>query len=551
MCGPPRNTGRAVFYAAIFINFMMFFMSKRFHVSLYTARILAFTACIIILVPATSFSQPLTANKEKFLGCGTGSSIFRYLDSYWNQVTPGNDGKWGSVENIRGIYNWTNLDKIYGYTISRGLLYKHHTLVWGSQQPAWLSGLDTAAQRDAVTKWINAVGARYPMMTMIDVVNEPLHTPLPTYMNALGGSGTTGWDWVITAFSLARTACAPGVKLILNDYNILSSATSTTNFLAIITLLKDRGLIDGIGVQGHYFEFRSDIGATGGYVYDIPTLKANLDRLTATGLPVYITEFDVDEPIDANQLAQYKIYFPIFWGNPGVKGITLWGYIQDDVWSSHPNTYLIRTDGTERPALTWLRTFLVTPPTPVPVSPLAATNVDRAARLVWRQSDSAKAYRVQVSALRAFQTIMVDSVVTDTTIHLPVLDAGMTYYWRVAASNTFGTSEFSAISAFTTGTQTFAGHETSPVPAAFSVAQNYPNPFNPSTVIAYEVPNAAHVRIRVYDRLGRECVRLVDKAQTAGAHTVTLDAGTWPSGVYFYRVEAGDKSVVKTMVLVK
>lgn len=526
-------------------------MSKQLHVPTFTAQVLAFSLCIITLLPVVSFSQPLTTNKEKFLGCGTGSSIYRYLDSYWNQVSPGNDGKWGSVENIRGTYNWTNLDKIYAYTVSRGLLYKHHTLVWGSQQPAWLSGLDTAAQRDAVTKWINAVGARYPKMDMVDVVNEPLHTPLPVYINALGGAGTTGWDWVITAFTLARKACAPGVKLLLNDYNILSSTTSTTNFLAIIQLLKDRGLIDGIGVQGHYFEFRSEIGTTGGYVYDIPTIKANLDRLTATGLPVYITEFDIDEQIDANQLAQYKIYFPIFWSNPGVKGITLWGYIQDDVWSSHPYTYLLLSDGTERPALTWLRTFLVSPATPVPVSPVSATDVARNARIVWRRSDSASTYRLQVSSLRAFQTITTDTVVADTTFRLSNLDASTTYYWRVAAINTHGTSEYSAISAFTTGTLTAAFQEKPALPAEFTVSQNYPNPFNPSTVIAYTLPVAAHVRVTVFDPIGRERVRLVDAEQSAGSHTVWLDAAAWPSGVYYYRVEAGAQSVVKTMLLMK
>jgi endo-1,4-beta-xylanase len=526
-------------------------MVTRLYFFTIRAQVIALIVFIISLLPFVSFSQPLTTNKEKFLGCGTSSSIYRNLASYWNQVSPGNDGKWGSVENPRGTYNWTNLDKIYAFATSRGLLYKHHTLVWGSQQPSWLSGLDSAAQRDAVTKWINAVGARYPKMDMVDVVNEPLHTPLPVYVNALGGVGATGWDWVITSFTMARKACAPGVKLLLNDYNILSSTTTTTNFLAIIQLLKDRGLIDGIGVQGHYFEFRSDIGTTGGYVYDIPTLKANLDRLTATGLPVYITEFDIDEPIDANQLAQYKIYFPLFWNNPGVKGITFWGYIQDDVWNSHPNTYLIRTDGTERPALEWLRVFLVSPAAPVPVSPVAATEVARNARLVWQHSDSASAYHVQVSPLRAFQTIMVDSVLSDTTLALSSLDAGTTYYWRVAASNTHGASEFSAVSAFTTGTQTAVGEEMAQFPSAFFVEQNYPNPFNPSTVIAYTLPNAAHVRIRIFDPIGRECVRLVDAEQAAGAHSVRLEAGAWPSGIYYYRVEAGGKSVVKSMLLMK
>jgi len=102
-----------------------------------------------------------------------------------------------------------------------------------------------------------------------------------------------------------------GCKLILNEYNVLHDNTVTTNYINIINLLKDRGLIDGIGIQGHYFEFRSDMNASNQYIYDINTIKANLNRLAETRLPIYMTEFDIDEPIDSNQLAQYKIYLPI------------------------------------------------------------------------------------------------------------------------------------------------------------------------------------------------------------------------------------------------
>jgi endo-1,4-beta-xylanase len=317
------------------------------------------------LIPMRTVSQQLTSNKDKFLGCGTSVYFYRYLDNIWNEVTPGNDGKWGSVENPKGTYNWTNLDKIYNFAEAKGLLYKHHNLVWGSQQPGWLSSLDSATQRDAVEKWIAAVGARYPKMDMVDVVNEPFHTPLPVYKNALGGDGATGWDWVITAFQLARKYCPPSAKLLLNEYNVFQDNTVTSNYIALINLLKTRGLIDGIGVQGHYFEFRSPVAGPGNYVYDLTTIKNNLNRLTALGLPVYITEFDIDEPVDSIQAAQYKIYFPIFWSNPGVKGITFWGYIQGDVWTAHPNTYLLLADGTERPAMQWLRSYVASNPVSV------------------------------------------------------------------------------------------------------------------------------------------------------------------------------------------
>jgi len=308
---------------------------------------------IFIIIPISLdvlLSQPLAQGKDKFLGAASSYFIYREFDKYWNQLTPGNEGKWGSVTSVRGVYNWSALDYLYNFATKRGIAFKHHTLVWGSQQPNWISSLDTASQRVEVENWIRMVCERYPKLSMIDVVNEPFHA-VPSYKNALGGDGVTGWDWVITAFQLARKYASSGVKLLINEYNVLHSNSVTTNYINLVNLLKERGLIDGIGVQGHYFEFRSDFSSPSQYVYDINTIKNNLNRLTALGLPVYITEFDIDEPIDSIQLAQYKIYFPIFWNNPGVKGITLWGYYESDVWSSHPNTYLIKADGTERPAL--------------------------------------------------------------------------------------------------------------------------------------------------------------------------------------------------------
>jgi len=76
-------------------------------------------------------------------------------------VTPGNDGKWGSVEAVRGVYNWTNLDKIYNYAKNRNLLFKEHVFVWVSQQPSWIASLDSASQRQAVEDWIRNFSERY------------------------------------------------------------------------------------------------------------------------------------------------------------------------------------------------------------------------------------------------------------------------------------------------------------------------------------------------------------------------------------------------------
>lgn len=508
-----------------------------------------------IIIQDQTFSQPIAQGKDKFFGAGTSSDIYRYFDDYWTQISPGNDGKWGSVESVQGNFNWTNLDKIYNYAKNRDILFKEHTLIWGSQQPGWMSSLDSVGQRAAIENWFSSIGARYPLMAMADVVNEPLHSQ-PIYKDALGGDGETGWDWVITAFELAREYLPDSTKLILNDYNILHDNTVTDNYLAIINLLKDRGLIDGIGIQGHYFEFRSDLSSSTQYVYTPGALRTNLNKLTDTGIPVYITEFDIDEPVDSNQLEQYKIYFPIFWRNPGVVGITFWGYVYGDVWSTHPDTYLIRSNNSERPALEWLRSYVNTSAPPVLISPVKQSGVPQNPALIWNPSDSAISYHIQVSSNISFTSISIDTTIADTSLQLPVLGSGKRAYWRVSSINIHGESEFTDGAYFQTGSEIVSVDNTDELPDNFSLSQNYPNPFNPNTIIEYSLPAAVSgsnlpVQLKIYDLLGQEVATLVKKQQSAGNYKVEFDGSKLASGIYLYSLHAGEFSKTKKMILLK
>lgn len=516
----------------------------------HNALILVIVSGVICLLAKGSAAQPLAAGHDKFLGCGTSHELSRYLIRYWNQVTPGNAGKWGSVEPAQGYYRWENLDSIYNYAIKNGLLYKHHTLVWVSQQPTWIASLDTAAQRAAVEKWMQLVGQRYPQMNMVDVVNEPFHGA-PSYAPALGGSGATGYDWVITSFKMARRYCPAGAQLILNEYNVLHDNTVTGNYIHLITLLKERGLIDAIGIQCHYFELRSDKNAANQYVHNPVTLKNNLDRLAALGLPIYISEFDIDEPVDADQLEQYQIYFPVFWNHPAVKGITFWGYIEDDVWTSHPNTYLLLANGAERPAMKWLRTYLLNPVTPVALSPNGAIGEQCNPLLRWRSSKIATSYRVQVSSLRSMTPVLMDSTVSDTLLQLPSLSANTRYFWRVSALNAYGSSAPSDVLFFVTGEQTLVRGGNDCAPGEYRLEQNYPNPFNPVTTVSFQLAREGWVRLQVYDLMGRLIQTLADERKPAGIHNITFNADALGSGVYFYQLTSGSFVDRKRMLLVR
>ncbi len=89
------------------------------------------------------------------------------------------------------------------------------------------------------------------------------------------------------------------------------------------------------------------------------------------------------------------------------------------------------------------------------------------------------------------------------------------------------------------------------LPTKFALMQNYPNPFNPTTNIAYELPVAAKVVLKVYDILGREVMTLINQEQAAGRYVQPFNASALSSGIYFYRLQAGNFIETKKMMLVK
>lgn len=94
-------------------------------------------------------------------------------------------------------------------------------------------------------------------------------------------------------------------------------------------------------------------------------------------------------------------------------------------------------------------------------------------------------------------------------------------------------------------------NEPSHPPAGFSLFQNYPNPFNPTTNIGFRIANIEFVSLKVYDVLGRLVRTLINKVEQPGSYSVTFDAGSLSSGVYFYRLQAGSHSASKKLLLLR
>ena len=120
----------------------------------------------------------------------------------------------------------------------------------------------------------------------------------------------------------------PNAELILNDYSITNDGNATTNYLTIINLLKERGLIDAIGDQAHAFS-TTEAAPMGDH--------RAIYSPAATGLPIYITELDIDGVLQGVVTTRcrwrtYQRMFPTFWEHPAVKGVTIWGYVHGFHW---------------------------------------------------------------------------------------------------------------------------------------------------------------------------------------------------------------------------
>jgi endo-1,4-beta-xylanase len=265
---------------------------------------------------------------------------------FWDQITPENEGKWGSVEPSRDQMNWAGMDRVRDYARQNNIPYKAHTFVWGSQQPNWIGGLPQSEQRAEVEEWIRLFCERYPDVAQIDVVNEPPPHTTPPYTAALGGAGASGFDWIVQSFRWARQYC-PNAQLLLNDYNTIEYQNDNNNIINIVNRIKAAGApIDAVGVQAHA-------------AFNVPTATVQnfLNRIaTMTNLPIYVTEYDIDVADDNRQRDIMQQQITMFWNNPNVKGITLWGYVSGSTWL--PNSGLMSSSGQQRPAMVWLMDFL-------------------------------------------------------------------------------------------------------------------------------------------------------------------------------------------------
>jgi GH35 family endo-1,4-beta-xylanase/predicted nucleic acid-binding Zn-ribbon protein len=340
--------------------------------------------------------------KGKYFGNITAYSVPSNYTQLWNQTTSENGSKWGTCDRGNGRYDFGNSDLAYNTAKNSGGSFKFHALIWGAQAPGYLKNSSAAEIETAIRKWYQAVEDHYaPMggLEMIDVLNEPVNTPINRELANLKAALTMGYQresanqgdrnnpygWAIWCFQLARKHF-PTSELLINEFNTEHNWNNCrAEYIKMSNAIKNapnltdgrKNLIDGIGLQAHGIE----------------TLSANawkgcIDEIwDKTGLPLHISEFDLAaDPNETHQKNKFSEFISIAWEHPRVAGITLWGYVQGSTWrpgngqtgASGTDTGIMYANGQDRPAMAWLRQYMASQPSlpccPVPASFANCTN---------------------------------------------------------------------------------------------------------------------------------------------------------------------------------
>lgn len=242
------------------------------------------------------------------------------LDTEFNSATPENEMKWDATEPSRNSFSFGRADQIVNHAQSHGMQVRGHTLVWHSQLPGWVGGLDANNLRSAMNNHINQLMGHWRGdISAWDVVNEAFEengtrraSPFQTRL----GNG-----YIEEAFRTARTA-DPSAKLCYNDYNTDGMNAKSNAVYNMVRDFKQRGVpIDCVGFQSH---FNSQSPVPGDY-------QANLQRFSDLGVDVQITELDIEGSGTA-QANSYRTVVNACLAVSRCTGITTWGVTDKYSW---------------------------------------------------------------------------------------------------------------------------------------------------------------------------------------------------------------------------
>ncbi|XP_066246553.1 uncharacterized protein [Euwallacea similis] len=260
----------------------------------------------------------------------------------FNAMTPENQMKIDATEPSQNQFSYTLADELVSFAQEHSMKIRGHTLVWHSQVPSWMSALSGTNLQSAMVNHIeNVVGHYKGQLYAWDVVNEIFNED-GSFRDSIW-TQAMGQDFVALAFKTAAAA-DPNAKLYINDYNIEGQNAKSNALYTLVSALKSAGVpIHGVGFQSHFT------------VGQVPsTLKANLERFTALGLEVAITELDVGENSRSDDIAQAADYATVVEtcvSVNGCVGVTIWGITDNYSWRSSTTPLPFDSSGNAKAAV--------------------------------------------------------------------------------------------------------------------------------------------------------------------------------------------------------
>lgn len=331
------------------------------------------------VTPSGSRLKDLAATSNRLIGYASVSGFGSLSDSAtyeatasqeFNELTPENDMKWGTIHPSQNTYNFVPGDQHVAFAQANGMAIHGHTLAWGSSNPGWLTGgsWNSATLTAVLYDHIDTVVGHYKgQVAAWDVVNEPINT-------------SSIWNSVIgpTYIDLALRrahAADPAAVLIINEFSDETLGSVSDQLYSMAQgLLAAGSPLGGVGFQIHADENGPD--AT--------SLASNMARFAALGLKIYITEMDVRIPSSPNagdltqEAAVYQRVIDKCLLQPACKSFQMWGFTDKYSWipSAFPgfgSALIFDTSYVAKPAYFSLQTRLAqsvqTPGTWVNVTP--------------------------------------------------------------------------------------------------------------------------------------------------------------------------------------
>lgn len=186
-----------------------------------------------------------------------------------------------------------------------------------------------------------------------------------------------------------------------------------------------------------------------------------------------------------------------------------------------------------------------------------ATDISLPVHLVWEAFNDAQKYELMVDDKANFGNAIIKLETEELEYFALELEPDSKYFWRVRAwylpdiGDDPEWSDWSYIWSFTTGLPSDVPGGLSSAPHIYSLSQNHPNPFNPKTTISFSLARTELVTIAIYNILGQKIETLMSETKSAGNWTVEWNGTNAASGIYFYRITAGEFTDTRKMTLLK